>query len=252
MCQLPEDLPQEMEDNQQDPDGRKAALIEIIAAYNSHYGTNHRITDFDAYYQDIQTRIKSQQFPNSDTPGAGENRYHHRRRYAARRLQSKYLDTLYDDKSLKYHGLIQALSRTNRVLNDTKPFGNILDFRQQQDAVDDAIKLFSGEYQETAREIWLVDPAPTVMEKNCRKPSKTSVPSCSLTALRGKPRTCRSSRATSRKASSSRNSRKSRSLKPSSTNTPISARSRNPPSRPRSLSMSTAPSRRLYRYRPGS
>ena len=69
--QLQEDLPQEMEDNQQDPDGKKAALIEIIAAYNSHYGTNHRITDFDAYYQDVQTRIKSQQFPNSDLPGKG-------------------------------------------------------------------------------------------------------------------------------------------------------------------------------------
>jgi type I restriction enzyme R subunit len=49
------------------------------------------------------------------------------------------------DKNLKYHGLIQAFSRTNRVLNDTKPYGNILDFRQQQDALDTAIALFSGE-----------------------------------------------------------------------------------------------------------
>jgi type I restriction enzyme R subunit len=52
-------------------------------------------------------------------------------------FDSKYLNTLYVDKNLKYHGLIQAFSRTNRVLNDTKPYGNILDFRsQQQDAVD--------------------------------------------------------------------------------------------------------------------
>jgi type I restriction enzyme R subunit len=62
--------------------------------------------------------------------------------------------------------LIQAFSRTNRVLNGTKPYGNILDFRQQQDAVDAAIALFSGEKTaEQAREIWLVDKAPVVIEK---------------------------------------------------------------------------------------
>ncbi|MCX6911370.1 MAG: type I restriction endonuclease subunit R, partial [Verrucomicrobia bacterium] len=55
--------------------------------------------------------------------------------------------------------------RTNRVLNGTKPYGNILDFRQQQDAVDAAIALFSGEKTEHAREIWLVEKAPVVIEK---------------------------------------------------------------------------------------
>jgi len=69
------------------------------------------------------------------------------------------------DKNLKYHGLIQAFSRTNRVLNDTKPYGNILDFRSQQDAVNTAIALFSGEDNGKAKEIWLVDPAPVVMDK---------------------------------------------------------------------------------------
>jgi type I restriction enzyme R subunit len=69
------------------------------------------------------------------------------------------------DKNLKYHGLIQALSRTNRVLNDTKPYGNILDFRSQQDAVNQAITLFSGEDGGKAKEIWLVDPAPVVMDQ---------------------------------------------------------------------------------------
>ena len=71
-----------------------------------------------------------------------------------------YLNTLYVDKNLKYHGLIQALSRTNRILNDTKPYGNILDFRSQQDAVNKAITLFSGEDSSRAKEIWMVDPAP--------------------------------------------------------------------------------------------
>jgi type I site-specific restriction-modification system R (restriction) subunit len=69
------------------------------------------------------------------------------------------------DKKLKHHGLIQAFSRTNRVLNGTKPYGNILDFRQQQDAVNEAIALFSGEKIDRAREIWLVDKAPKVIEK---------------------------------------------------------------------------------------
>ncbi len=60
-------------------------------------------------------------------------------------FDSKFLNTLYVDKNLKYHGLIQAFSRTNRILNDTKPYGNILDFRKQQTSVDKAIALFSGE-----------------------------------------------------------------------------------------------------------
>ena len=81
-------------------------------------------------------------------------------------FDSKFLNTLYVDKNLKHHGLIQAFSRTNRVLNGTKPYGNILDFRQQQDAVDAAIALFSGEKTgEQAREIWLVDKAPVVIQK---------------------------------------------------------------------------------------
>jgi len=69
------------------------------------------------------------------------------------------------DKNLRYHGLIKAFSRTNRVLNDTKPYGNILDFRQQQQAVEEAIALFSGEKIDQAREIWLVDAAPKVIDK---------------------------------------------------------------------------------------
>ncbi len=78
-------------------------------------------------------------------------------------FDSKYLNTLYVDKNLKYHGLIQAFSRTNRILNKNKPHGSILDFRGQQNAVDEAIALFSGEDTGKAKEIWLVDPAPVVI-----------------------------------------------------------------------------------------
>jgi type I restriction enzyme R subunit len=165
--QLQEDLPQEQEDNKHNPEEKKKALQRIIADYNQKFGTNHSIGEFDLYYQDVQKRIKDQQFPNGDLPKKG-----------AEKLDivivvdmlltgfdSKYLNTLYVDKNLKHHGLIQAFSRTNRVLNDTKPYGHILDFRGQQDAVDAAIALFSGAKAEKAREIWLVDKAPVVIEK---------------------------------------------------------------------------------------
>jgi type I restriction enzyme R subunit len=164
--QIQEDLPQEQADNEEDPEGKKAALKAIIADYNTRYGTNHRITEFDLYYQDVQKRIKDQQWPNSDYPAAQKIDITIVVDMLLTGFDSKYLNTLYVDKSLKHHGLIQAFSRTNRVLNGTKPYGNILDFRQQQDAVDAAIALFSGEKTaEQAREIWLVDPAPVVIGK---------------------------------------------------------------------------------------
>ena len=165
--QLQEDLPQEQADNRKDPDAKKAALKEIIADYNARFGTNHRIEEFDAYYQDVQQRIKDQQFPNADLPMKGREKLDIVIvvDMLLTGFDSKYLNTLYVDKNLKHHGLIQAFSRTNRVLNDTKPYGNILDFRGQQKEVDAAIALFSGAKADKAREIWLVDTAPVVIDK---------------------------------------------------------------------------------------
>lgn len=163
--QLQEDLPQEKADNQQEPEQKKAALKQIIADYNTQYGTNHSINEFDLYYQDVQQRIKNQQYSNSDYPHKNKIDITIVVDMLLTGFDSKYLNTLYVDKNLKHHGLIQAFSRTNRVLNDTKPYGNILDFRGQQESVDEAIALFSGEDNSRAREIWLVDPAPKVIEK---------------------------------------------------------------------------------------
>mgnify|MGYP005838751443 CR=1 FL=1 len=163
--QLQEDLPQEKADNQQEPEKKKAALTTIIADYNQQYGTNHNLGDFDLYYQDVQQRIKDQQYPGSDYPHKNKIDITIVVDMLLTGFDSKYLNTLYVDKNLKHHGLIQAFSRTNRVLNDTKPYGNILDFRGQEEAVDAAIALFSGEDTSRSREIWLVDPAPTVIEK---------------------------------------------------------------------------------------
>lgn len=164
--QIQEDLPQELADNQEDPESKKAALQAILADYNVQYGTNHRLSEFDLYYQDVQKRIKDQQWPNVDYPATHKIDITIVVDMLLTGFDSKFLNTLYVDKNLKHHGLIQAFSRTNRVLNSSKPYGNILDFRQQQDAVDAAIALFSGEkYGNQAREIWLVDKAPVVIQK---------------------------------------------------------------------------------------
>ncbi len=163
--QIQEDLPQEKADNEQEPDKKKEALKAIIADYNAQYGSNHSVGEFDLYYQDVQKRIKDQQYPNADLPHAQKIDITLVVDMLLTGFDSKYLNTLYVDKNLKFHGLIQAFSRTNRVLNDTKPYGNILDFRQQQDAVDTAIGLFSGQAGKPAKEIWLVDKAPVVIDK---------------------------------------------------------------------------------------
>lgn len=170
--QLSEDLEHEREDNKVEPEKKKEALKAIFADYNVQYGTNHKIGEFDLYYQDVQKRIKDQQWPDADLKKAYPNQPHHKIDITIvvdmllTGFDSKFLNTLYVDKNLKHHGLIQAFSRTNRVLNATKPYGNILDFRQQQGAVDAAIALFSGEAAaENAREIWLVDKAPVVIQK---------------------------------------------------------------------------------------
>ena len=164
--QTQEDLLQEKEDNKKEPEKKKKALKAILVDYNTRYGTSHRLDEFDVYYQDVQKRIK-------------DHKYEVIRKADTERIDitivvdmlltgfdSQYLNTLYVDKPLRYHSLIQAFSRTNRVLNLTKPQGNIIDFRGQQNKVHEAVVLFSSkEKDEGAKEIWLVEPAPKMVEK---------------------------------------------------------------------------------------
>ena len=109
-------------------------LDRYIAKYNAQFGTNYNSGDgFYAYYRDIADRVKKKQIDillvvNMFLTG----------------FDSKPLNTLYVDKNLKYHGLIQAFSRTNRVYNDKKPFGNIISFRNLKCATDEALALFSN------------------------------------------------------------------------------------------------------------
>ncbi|WP_396636469.1 type I restriction endonuclease subunit R [Maribacter sp. R77961] len=170
--QLQDDLAQEKADNKIEPNKKKEALTAIIADYNQQYSTNHSITEFDLYYQNVQQRIKEQKYPNTDYPHKNKIDVMIVVDMLLTGFDSKYLNTLYVDKNLKYHGLIQAYSRTNRVINDTKPYGNILVFRDQEEEVNKAMIRFSGEKKEKAKEIWLVEEAPKVIAKYTKAVAK--------------------------------------------------------------------------------
>lgn len=165
--QLSEDLPNEQADNKEKPNEKKQALTAIIGDYNTQFGTNHSLAQFDNYYQDVQQRIKDQKYPNSEkTPQSKKIDITIVVDMLLTGFDSKYLNTLYVDKNLKYHGLIQAFSRTNRVLNDSKPYGTIIDFRGLESAVNEAVKLFSDlNEDDDAKEIWLVESASQVIAK---------------------------------------------------------------------------------------
>lgn len=165
--QLSEDLPNEQADNKEKPNEKKQALTAIIDDYNTQFGTNHSLAQFDNYYQDVQQRIKDQKYPNSDaTPQSKKIDITIVVDMLLTGFDSKYLNTLYVDKNLKYHGLIQAFSRTNRVLNDSKPYGTVIDFRGLEAAVNEAVKLFSDlNEDDDAKEIWLVESASQVIAK---------------------------------------------------------------------------------------
>ena len=162
--QLQDDLAQEKADNKDEPNKKKEALTTIITDYNNQYNTNHRINDFDLYYQDVQQRIKDQKYSNKDYPHKNKIDVMIVVDMLLTGFDSKYLNTLYVDKNLKYHSLIQAFSRTNRVINGIKPFGNILDFRHQEEAVDKAMVCFSGSNKENSKKVWVVEPAPVVIK----------------------------------------------------------------------------------------
>lgn len=111
-------------------------LDSFIADYNGMFGTNYSTRDtqsFYNYYQDIAKKVKERKVDillvvNMFLTG----------------FDSKSLNTLYVDKNLRYHGLVQAYSRTNRILNEVKSQGNIVVFRNLKKRTDEAISLFSN------------------------------------------------------------------------------------------------------------
>ena len=122
-------------------------LDDFISHYNKEFNTNYSTRDsqsFYNYYNDIAKRVKNKDIDillvvNMFLTG----------------FDSKTLNTLYVDKNLKYHGLIQAYSRTNRILDEVKSQGNIVCFRNLKSATDDAIQLFSNL---DAKEIIIMEP----------------------------------------------------------------------------------------------
>ncbi len=108
-------------------------LDEYIDDYNEMFDMNYSTDNFYAYYKDIGKRVKKRQIDillvvNMFLTG----------------FDSKSLNTIYVDKNLKYHGLIQAYSRTNRIMGQKKSQGNVVCFRNLKPATDKAIELFAN------------------------------------------------------------------------------------------------------------
>ncbi|KQN00589.1 type I restriction endonuclease subunit R [Sphingomonas sp. Leaf25] len=131
-------------------------LDRFIADYNAMYGTAFSTKDslsFYSYYKDIAKRIKERERENAKDADRVDILL-----VVAMFLtgfDAKKVNTLYVDKNLKQHGLIQAYSRTNRVLNEVKSQGNIVAFRNLKNATDEAIALFADK---DANETILIDP----------------------------------------------------------------------------------------------
>ncbi len=129
-------------------------LDAFIGQYNKMFGTNFSTKDnesFYNYYNDISKKVKERKVDillvvNMFLTG----------------FDSPTLNTMYVDKNLKYHGLIQAYSRTNRILNEQKSQGNIVVFRNLKKATDDAVALFSNK---DAKDMIMLGPYEEYVEK---------------------------------------------------------------------------------------
>ena len=118
--------------------GEADELQTIMNDYNENFGTSFTTENFRAYYDDINLRMKKKKAdmkPLDLCLVVG---------MFLTGFDSKKLNTLYVDKNMEYHGLLQAFSRTNRVLNEKKRFGKIVCFRDLKNNVDTSIKLFSN------------------------------------------------------------------------------------------------------------
>ena len=111
------------------------ALERIIKDYNEMYSTNFSTDTFAAYHKDISDRVKGKKTKPLDILLV-VNMF-------LTGFDSKTLSVLYVDKDLKYHDLLQAYSRTNRVEKETKPFGIVICYRNLKKQTDDALTLFS-------------------------------------------------------------------------------------------------------------
>ena len=112
-------------------------LSRIMDDYNNMFGTSYSIENFDAYRKDITKRMKQKDLPQVDILLVVN--------MMLTGFDAKPLNTLYLDKNLIWHTLVQAYSRTNRVDKVTKQFGQIITYRNIKQWQDDALRLFSGD-----------------------------------------------------------------------------------------------------------
>lgn len=114
----------------------KEFLDKVIDDYNGYFKTNFSTNgnEFQNYYKDLSLKVKDKQVDLLIVVGMFLTGF-----------DAPTLNTLFVDKNLRYHGLIQAFSRTNRILNKVKTFGNIVCFRNLENATKDAIKTFGDE-----------------------------------------------------------------------------------------------------------
>ncbi|MEK4936928.1 restriction endonuclease subunit R [Bacillus pseudomycoides] len=110
----------------------REALDRMIANYNKMYDTDFSTEIWNRYFSDVSKKVKNAQIDILLVV-----------KMFLTGFDSKPLNTLYVDKNMVYHDLLQAYSRTNRVEKSTKPYGNIVCYRNLKDNTDDAIKLFS-------------------------------------------------------------------------------------------------------------
>jgi len=119
-----------------DKEHSRDSLERIIKDYNATFDTNFSTDTFGNYFSDVSKRVKKgTQGQKLDILIVVE--------MFLTGFDSKVLNTLYVDRNLKYHGLLQAYSRTNRIEKETKPYGNIVCYRNLKYQTDEAIKLFS-------------------------------------------------------------------------------------------------------------
>lgn len=139
----------------------RAKLDQFIADYNASYGSKFSTKDnqsFYNYFTDLSKRVKD----HATLPRDQQVDILLVVNMFLTGFDSKTLNTLYVDKNLKYHGLIQAYSRTNRILNEVKSQGNIVVFRNLKDATDKAVELFSNK---NANEVVFIEPYDVYVEK---------------------------------------------------------------------------------------
>ncbi|WP_342610492.1 MULTISPECIES: type I restriction endonuclease subunit R [Staphylococcus] len=166
--------------NEDDKEGEQTyhsrdKLEEMMQDYNARFGTNFTTDTFSEYFNHLSKNVKKGVKDNKIDVLIVVNMF-------LTGFDSKVLNTLYVDKNLKYHDLIQAYSRTNRVEKETKPFGKVVNYRNLKKNVDDALKLFSqtedtdrvlmrsygeykSEFEEALKELKQIAPSPQFMDE---------------------------------------------------------------------------------------